>query len=90
VLAKVTLVKIANYCTSVCDKFGGDVAAYIGMSVMSNSVSNTVIRGFSKTKSIVSKLAGLNPCWCVYGSLFGSRMSQVMRSWLCDVSNQLV
>ena len=34
VLAKVTLVKISNYGTSVCDKFGGDVAAYISRSVM--------------------------------------------------------
>jgi hypothetical protein len=32
VLAKVTLVKIANYGTSVCDEFGGDVAAYISRS----------------------------------------------------------
>jgi hypothetical protein len=30
VLAKVTVVKIANYGTSVCDKFGVDVAAYTG------------------------------------------------------------
>jgi hypothetical protein len=30
VLAKVTVVKIVNYGTSVCDEIGGDVAAYIG------------------------------------------------------------
>jgi len=35
------------------------VAAYISRSVMNNSVSSTVIIGFSKTKLIVSKLAGL-------------------------------
>jgi DNA-binding GntR family transcriptional regulator len=29
VLAKVTVVKIANYGTFVCDYFGGDVVAYI-------------------------------------------------------------
>jgi len=50
VLAKVTLVKIANYCTSVCDNFVGDVTAYISRSVMNNSVSGTVIIEFSKTK----------------------------------------
>jgi len=35
------------------------VAAYISRSVMNNSVSGTVIIEFSKTKLIVSKLAGL-------------------------------
>jgi hypothetical protein len=30
VLAKVTVVKIVNYGTSVCDYISGDVAAYIG------------------------------------------------------------
>ena len=35
------------------------MAAYISRSVMSNSVSSTVTIGFSKTKLIVSKLAGL-------------------------------
>jgi len=30
------------------------------------------------------------PCWFVYVLLFGSRMSQGMRSWLCDVFSQLV
>jgi len=34
VLAKVTLVTIANYGTSVCEKFGGDVAAYISRSLL--------------------------------------------------------
>ena len=34
VLAKVTLAKITNYGTSVCDQFGGDVAAYIGRSLL--------------------------------------------------------
>ena len=33
-LAKVTLVKIVNYGTSVCDQFGGDVAAYISRSLL--------------------------------------------------------
>jgi hypothetical protein len=35
------------------------VAAYISRFVMNNSVSGTVIIGYSKTKWIVSKLAGL-------------------------------
>jgi hypothetical protein len=35
------------------------VAAYISRSVMNNSVSGYVIIGFSKTKQMVSKLAGL-------------------------------
>ena len=30
VLAKVTVVNIANYVILMCDQFGGDVAAYIG------------------------------------------------------------
>ena len=42
-LAKVTLVKIVNYGSSVYDLFGGDVAAYISRSVMKNSVSDTVL-----------------------------------------------
>jgi len=29
-LVKVTVVKIVNYVTSVCDQMGGDVTAYIG------------------------------------------------------------
>jgi len=35
------------------------VGAYISRSVMNNSVSSTVLIGLSKTKLIVSKLAGL-------------------------------
>jgi hypothetical protein len=34
VLAKVTVVNIANYGTSMCDLFGGDVAAYISGSLL--------------------------------------------------------
>jgi hypothetical protein len=34
VLAKVTVVKIVNYGTSVCDQFGLDVAAYISRSLL--------------------------------------------------------
>jgi len=34
VLAELTLVKIANYGTSVCNEFGGDVAAYISRSLL--------------------------------------------------------
>jgi hypothetical protein len=34
VLAKVTLVKIVNYGTSVCDYIGGDVAAHISRSLL--------------------------------------------------------
>jgi hypothetical protein len=33
--------------------------AFISRSVMNNSVSSTVIIGFSKTKRVASKLAGL-------------------------------
>ena len=33
-LAKVTIVKIADYGTAVCDSFGGDVAAYISTSLL--------------------------------------------------------
>jgi hypothetical protein len=43
-LAKVTVVKIANYGTLVC----GGVAAYISGSVMNNSVSRTLIIDFLK------------------------------------------
>jgi hypothetical protein len=31
---KITLVKIANYGTSVCEKFGGNVAAYSSRSLL--------------------------------------------------------
>jgi len=34
VLAKVTLVKIVSYGTSVCDEIGGDVATYISRSLL--------------------------------------------------------
>jgi hypothetical protein len=66
------------------------VAAYIRRSVMNNSASSTVIIGFSKTKLIVSKLGGLLLVGVCYVALFGSRLSQGMRSWLCDVLGQLV
>ena len=58
------------------------MAAYITRSVVNNSVSGTVIIGFSKTKLIVSKLVGTYPCCCVYVTPFGSRLSQGMRSLL--------
>ena len=30
------------------------------------------------------------PCWCVYATLFGSRLNRGIRNWLCDVLSQLV
>jgi hypothetical protein len=42
-LLKLHIVKIVKYGTSVYDYIGGDVAAYIGRSVMNNSVSSTVL-----------------------------------------------
>jgi len=45
VLAKVTVVKIVSYGTSVC----GDVAACIGRPVMNDSVLGTILIGFYKT-----------------------------------------
>ena len=44
-LAKVTVVKIVSYGTSVC----GDVAACIGRPVMNDSVLGTILIGFYKT-----------------------------------------
>jgi hypothetical protein len=80
VLAKVTVLKIANLNTSVC----GDVAAYISGSVMNKSLSSTVIREYSKQNYSINN-DWTYPCWCVYIALFGSRLSYVMRSWLCDM-----
>jgi hypothetical protein len=48
-LLKLLFVKIANYDTSVCDEFGGDVAAYIGRPVLNNTASSIVLIGFSKS-----------------------------------------
>ena len=42
-LLKLHFVKIVSYGSSVYDEISGDVAAYIGRSVMNNSVSGTVL-----------------------------------------------
>jgi hypothetical protein len=39
-LLKLHFVKIVNYCASVCDSIGGDVAAYIGSVLVGVCISH--------------------------------------------------
>jgi hypothetical protein len=43
VLAKVTVVKIVSYNTSVCDSIGGDVAAYIYLTSVTLASTNNAL-----------------------------------------------
>jgi len=83
-LLKLHFVKIVNYGTSVCDLFGGNVAAYISRSVMSNSVSSIVLTGFKKIKKNCIENGWTYTGCCVYVALFRSKLSQGMHNRLCD------
>ena len=66
-LAKVTAVKLANYGTSACDYFGGDVAAHCSRSLVCVYVAHTNVRVCSH---ITTELTFRHRASCILGQAF--------------------